>query len=543
MVVERTSVLVVGGSLVGLSAANFLSKFKIPMIVIEKHVGSAVHPRAIGYTPRTIEAFATVGNLVEKIPMSPPNFRLRRISVESLAGKWHHESDWTPKNKSHQEVQKEPPKYSPYHGIAIAQDHLEPILRDSALKLGTDLRQGTELLKFEQDDKKVTAFVKERSNGREYTIEADYMIAADGHKSSIREALSIPRKGRGHIRTLRSVLFRAPLDQYLESGFSQFEIDQPGLKGAFLTTYRDGRWVLMFDDDREKDSVELSSLVQRAIGKETDVEIITTGRWELSALIAEYFSSGRVFLAGDAAHVLPPTRGGFGANTGIEDVHNLAWKLRAVLSGQSSPTLLASYSEERQPVAWLRHQQTFARPDYAKWAGGETDGQMIPILDDIALELGNRYRSSAVLLSKEEEKEYDGPNLPAARRPDEWQGLPGTRAPYVAISYPNSGPQDAPGSSLDLFGSHWVLLSADDRWKEAAARASAAVGVPLKVEIDGQTVHFPSSDSLQKVFGLSPQGAVLVRPDGYIAWRSKVFDDRNFLAAFAKVTSAMIWNK
>eukprot|EP01037_Dinobryon_pediforme_P037101 gene37101-44400_t len=189
----------------------------------------------------------------------------------------------------------------------------------------------------------------------------------------------------------------------------------------------------MFDDDREKDSMEVSSLVQRAIGKETDVEIITTGRWELSALIAEYFSSGRVFLAGDAAHVLPPTRGGFGANTGIEDVHNLAWKLRAVLSGQSSPTLLASYSEERQPVAWLRHQQTFARPDYAKWAGGETDGQTIPILDDIALELGNRYRSSAVLLSKEEKKEYDGPNLPAARRPDEWQGLPGTRAPYVAI--------------------------------------------------------------------------------------------------------------
>src|SRR3954451_23229052 len=96
--------------------------------------------------------------------------------------------------------------------------------------------------------------------------------------------------------------------------------------------------------------------------------VITTGRWVLSALIADRFSSGRVFLAGDAAHTLPPARGGYGANTGIEDAHNLAWKLAAVLEGKSRPELLESYDAERRPIAWLRHDQIFARQDYAAMA-------------------------------------------------------------------------------------------------------------------------------------------------------------------------------
>src|SRR5262249_48332962 len=157
------------------------------------------------------------------------------------------------------------------------------------------------------------------------------------------------RDGRGHMRTLRSVLFRAPLEDYLQKGVSQFEIDQPDLK-AFLTTYGDGRWVLMFSDDKERDEQTLRALVNQAIGRSgLQVELITTGRWELSALIADRFAENRVFLAGDAAHTLPPNRGGFGANTGIEDAHNLAWKLAAVLSGESTPRLLDTYDAERRP--------------------------------------------------------------------------------------------------------------------------------------------------------------------------------------------------
>src|SRR5260370_18844505 len=246
---------------------------------------------------------------------------------------------------------------------------------------------------------------------------ADYMIAADGSKSAIRESLGVARQGRGPIRTIRSVLFRAPLDECLSCGVVQFELEHTGLK-AFLTTYQDGRWVLMFTDDVERDEATLTAAIESAIGRtDLPIEIITTGRWELSALIADTYQSGRIFLAGDAGHTLPPTRGGFGANTGIDDVHNLAWKLEAVLSGKADAALLDTYSQERQPIGWLRHQQTFARPDCAASSNGIAQGEKI--LDDAAMEFGQLYRSAAV----------DGASeaLPPARKPDEWQGQPGKR--------------------------------------------------------------------------------------------------------------------
>jgi 2-polyprenyl-6-methoxyphenol hydroxylase-like FAD-dependent oxidoreductase len=185
---------------------------------------------------------------------------------------------------------------------------------------------------------------------------------------------------------VRSVLFRAPLEEYLQRGISQFSIDQPGLQ-AFLTTYGDGRWVLMFQDDEERDENTLRTLVTKAIGRsDLEIEIVVTGRWEMSALIADSFACGKVFLAGDAAHTLPPNRGGYGANTGIEDAHNLAWKLAAVLSGKSTPKLLDTYDTERRPIAWLRHQQIFARPDYKAYAAGTTEN--VSIIDDQAMDFG-----------------------------------------------------------------------------------------------------------------------------------------------------------
>jgi hypothetical protein len=378
-------------------------------------------------------------------------------------------------------------------------------LRDKAVELGCDLRQGTELVGFEQDGDGVTALLRERASGREHAIRAQYLIAADGSRSAVREALGIARRGRGPIRTIRSVLFRAPLDEYLRSGISQFEIEQPGLQ-AFLTTYQDGRWVLMFTDDNERDPAQLDAAIRQAIGRsDLPIEIITTGRWELSALIADRYSSGRVFLAGDAAHTLPPTRGGFGANTGIEDVHNLAWKLEAVLSGKSSAALLETYSAERQPIGWLRHQQTFARPDYAASSQGIADGE--PILDDAAMELGQLYRSSAILGASAE--------LPPARRPDEWKGQPGTRAPHLRVE--RDGEQT---STLDLFQRGWVLLAADGGWRDAAAEACGRLAIPIEfVDIENDMVS-PENNEFRDYLGIGLTGASLVRPDGYVAWRA-----------------------
>lgn len=461
--------LVVGGSLVGLASAVFLAWHGVRVTLIERHAGSSPHPRAIGYTARTMELFRAVG-LGDRVPEAPADFRLRRVRVESLAGTWFEESAWTDRADGAMP--------SPCTGAAIAQDHLEPVLRDRARELGAELRMSTELVRFAQDAGGVTAVVRDAAGETE--LRAAYLIAADGHRSPVREALGIARSGRGHIRVLRSVLFTAPLDAYLASGVSQFAIAEPDFRG-FLTTYRDGRWVLFLDGDRDHSEAELRAAITRALGRsDLPIELLTTGRWELSALIADRFRADRVFLAGDAAHTLPPSRGGFGANTGIEDAHNLAWKLAAVLRGTAGDGLLDSYDAERRPVAWLRHDQIFAREDYRADAGTHGGATIYP---DAALELGQLYRSSAVIGA--------GPELPPAATPEAWRGQPGTRAPHVWL---------APRlSTLDLLQRGWVVLSDDERWG------------PTTTRLDGAALA---------ALGLAPGGAALVRPDGYIAWRA-----------------------
>jgi putative polyketide hydroxylase len=498
METNSTSVLVVGGGLVGLSAAMFLSFQGVPTVLVERHPGSSPHPRAIGYTPRTMELYRPVG-LTPRIPQAPKGFRLRRVRAESLAGRWFEEAPWTPEDPPAPAVER-----SPYTGAAIAQDRLEPMIRERAVELGADVRLDTELLGFEQDAGGVTARLRRRDGG-EYALRAAYLVAADGHRSPVRTALGIGREGRGHMRTVRSVLFRAPLEEYLRSGVHQFTIDQPGL-AAFLTTYGDGRWVLIFSDDEDRDEETLRSLVSKAIGRsDLEIEIVTTGRWEMSALIADRFVEGRVLLAGDAAHTLPPNRGGYGANTGIEDAHNLAWKLSAVLSGASSPTLLDTYDAERRPIAWLRHQQIFARADYEAHAAGTAAGATI--LDDAAMELGQLYRSTAVLGA--------GDDLPPALRPEQWAGQPGTRAPHLWV---DGG--DGARSTLDLFQRAWVLLADDERWRPAAAQAGEHLGIDVSCLRIGADVQPADPDAFRRAFGLETGGASLVRPDGYVAWRS-----------------------
>lgn len=499
---QHTPVLIIGGSLVGLSASLFLAWRGVPHILIEKHLGSSPHPRAMGFTETTIEHYRAVG-IADRIPQAPRDTRLRRVKVTSLSSDWISETDWTPgqaADRSH--------NLSPCTGAAIAQDKLEPILRNAAQEMGADLRYGVELVSFTQCADHVAAQLRDRDSGFENEITADYLIAADGATSSIRERLGIKRSGVGHLRTLHSVLFSCPeADQYLERGAQQFEIEQDGFRG-FLTTYGDSRWVLMMDDSEERSHEDLSEAVRRALGSDMPFDIITTGQWEMAGRIADCYSEARVFLAGDAAHQLPPTRGGFGANTGIDDVWNLAWKLERVVAGVGPSSLLDTYSAERQPIGFLRHQQTFSRPDYSKWV----DASFKPdtLFSNDALEFGQLVRSSQVIGAL--------PELPSAASPVEWRGQPGTRAPHVWIMK-----GDVKMSTLDLFGRDFVLLTTKHPWTEGVKTLSVTA---ILVEAD---IVFPPETSFGAMFGVGAEGATLVRPDGVVAWRTEsVFNQDDF---------------
>lgn len=511
----QTPVLIVGGSLVGLSASLFLAWRGVPHILVEKHAGSSPHPRAMGYTETTLEHYRMVG-IADQIPQTPQDFRLRRVRATSLAGEWHGDNAWTPG-----EADSHNTGLSPNTGAAIAQDKLEPILRNAALKIGAEHRYSTELLTFEETPEGIVAQLKDKKDGREYPVFASYVIATDGADSKIRDRLGISREGVGLVRTVRSVLFSCPeADQYLTRGAQQFEIEQENFK-AFLTTYNDSRWLLMFVDDIERSDDELRLAIRQALGKEMAFSIITTGRWEMAGRIATRYQKGRIFLAGDAAHQLPPTRGGFGANTGIDDVWNLAWKLQWVLNGTSAAALLETYDQERRPIGWLRHQQTFSRPDYAKWLN--SDFKADPLFSNEAMELGQIVKSASIIGA--------GSELPAAASPSEWKGQPGTRAPHIWITT-SAGEKI---SSLDLLGQGFVLISANPAWKKEAQRLN------LKLVLINKDIYLADESALLETYGITPSGAVLIRPDGIICWRSneslKGGDDYGLENAFRQIAA------
>ncbi|KAK1971612.1 FAD binding domain-containing protein [Colletotrichum sublineola] len=561
---NQAPVIVIGGSLVGLASALFLSARNVPVILIERHTASSRHPRAIGYTTRTLELLKTVGIPPSALDVGnvPPGGRPRRIKVQSLAGEWADEQHWNNGNANPlvagggpggpgggRQAGGKPSTgakvYPPIIGTAIAQDRLEPILRRRAVELGADLRLGWKMTSWSQsaDGVSVTAVDKE---GGQMTVQGSYMVACDGARSVFREALGIRTTGVGHLRSLCSVMFRcAPIERYLERGFVQFTIEgrDDGFE-AFLVSYPDGRWALMWNDDDAAHTMDARAqrdMIRKAVGLGEDdlpdeaVELVAIGHWEMSARIAERFASGRVFLAGDAAHTLPPNRGGYGANTGFADAHNLAWKLAAVREGRADPAVLETYDEERRPVALVRHDQLFARDDYKAYArGGEwaTTGREVRFIDDVAMELGQIYRSRGVVLGLEEGRE-----LPDALRPDEWRGQPGTRAPDVTVST-----SEGEVSSLDLFGRAWVLLSKDEAWRIGAERAGSEAGVECDfVHIGARVTGADEQETFEGSFGVSESGAVLVRPDGFIAWRSVEKGsgfEAGFLEAFRRVSFA-----
>jgi hypothetical protein len=291
-----------------------------------------------------------------------------------------------------------------------------------------------------------------------------------------------------------------------------------GLSGGLVVSYPSD-----MDEWEENFSNEKAiTTVRAAIGQsDLPVEVLGTSTWKMAALVAERFQEGNIFLVGDSAHVMPPS-GGFGANTGISDAYNLAWKLAFVLNGQAGPVLLTSYDCERRPVAELTVEQAYVRSLTRLSVNPASELALVSEEQDHeTVVFGYRYQSCAVFSEANEQlaELFEDPHLPS--------GHPGTRAPHVMLERDGQ-----PLSTLDLFDQHFILFTdtQGEPWRIAASDVSTFLGVALDVYLVGDNADLvDASGDFMNAYGMVAGGAILVRPDGYIAWRSQQGQSANML--------------
>ncbi|MEU0336032.1 FAD-dependent monooxygenase [Streptomyces sp. NPDC006193] len=516
-------VLIAGGGLVGLSLAVFLAQHGITAHLVERRDHTSAVPRGRSLNVRSMEVFRAAG-LEPALRGAPPSV-LRDFPEIARA------ATLTGPETFHA-VRPAPESYariSPTTPLMVDQNAVEPVLREHADRAGCALRFGTELLSFRQDPAGVTAHLRDLRSGRDRTVRARYLIAADGHRSQIRERLGITT-GPAHdsVRYV-SIPFAADLGPALRGRrLALCYLQRPAPRTVLTRLDSPERWVLMVPADIVGDDPSQEhcrALVRQAVGwDDAPVRLLrqkdtALDRWELSSWVADRYRDRRVLLAGDAVHVTPPA-GGLGGNTGIQDAHNLAWKLALVLRGLAGDALLDTYEEERRPVAVAAC--AFSLASQRDRTGGThrpapADGAPAPAPGDpLAVILGHRYRSAAVAGDHEPGTPTPpAPTPPAPAPVAEWNGDPGSRAPHLPLVR-----HGARISSLDLYGKHFVLLAGPraDRWARAAR--SAGLPVPLHVHQLGHDITDPQG-AWPRAHGVTDAGAVLVRPDGFVCWRAR----------------------
>ncbi|GLV61533.1 FAD-binding monooxygenase [Bacillus mycoides] len=508
-------VLIVGGGLSGLASALFLAKHNIEYLLIERHPSTAIHPKAGGITFRTMELFRELGleQRIRSAGKALENCR-GRIAVHTIAEANKEELAKAQYGNDEKLLQKIE-EISPSKQTACYQITLEEMMLLEAKTLGGQLSFYHELVSFEQKENGVIATIRDRKTEKESVIHCDYVIAADGAKSKTREQLGITTEGRGTIGGYyMNIYFEADLSEFIQGdafGFSM--VLHPDVLGALIPVDNERRWIYHVSYDPLKGegpedfTIErCKQIIQTVIGSTNiESEILSVLPWEATESTAVKFQDNRVFLVGDSAHIMPPT-GGFGSNTGIQDAHNLAWKLAAVIKGAAKPKLLETYHEERYPVAKLT---TDHASSILFRAAGREEGNLSN-LDSLAVTVGYQYCSEAII---------DESNTPHRMDIVDLNGRPGTRAPHFWGTY-----EGKEVSILDLFGSNFVLLSGGESsaWTEAANVVSSRLGVKIKVYQVGLAGDFiDQGNFFRKLYGIENGGAVVIRPDGFIGWRTE----------------------
>jgi 2-polyprenyl-6-methoxyphenol hydroxylase-like FAD-dependent oxidoreductase len=479
---QAVDVLIVGGGLVGLTAALLLRAHGVTVTLAEKQASASPQPKARRLHMRSMEIYRQLGLA-----------RLVHDAARDLAGHDHMaigrtlaQAEQLPLWQAGSAGSAEVP--SPEPPCLLSQDLLEPLLREAAVRAGADVCFDTELLSFTQSDDRVDAQLRSGRKGDLTRISARYLIAADGARSPVREFLGITRSGNGFTgKPSVSVYFTADLAEVVRGReFNLCQITHEAVPGALASVDGRRRWVFMSSGgDLERD---WPALLRSALGVPApDLEVLSVLAWRPEMRVARRYRAGRVFLAGDAAHVMPPFAAS-GANTGIADAHNLAWKLANVLEGQAGAGLLDSYDAERRPAGWFAADESARRSQQLRDRSAPDPGLAHPY---VLAAGGFQYTAGALIASP---LDLDDPEPTTRFEPC---GRVGTRVPHRWLDPEHTR------STIDLAGPGWALLT-----------RSEPPAVPVPAGLPGVAVHRTGAADF-----LGEDELVLLRPDHIVAWR------------------------
>ncbi|WP_165422887.1 FAD-dependent monooxygenase [Ktedonosporobacter rubrisoli] len=524
---QHTPVLIVGAGGAGLSLSLLLQQQGIASVLIERRSDVSWYPRARNLNFRSLEILRGLGLSSEAHAVGARPSRL--IRKESLASRQQEEvlDPITLFEGAFEDITPEPVVwYCP-------QSRLEPLLLTHARRRDIDVRYNTELVSFTQDDTAVTVTLQDRTTGRREVLSFDYLLAADGAHSKVREKLGLPGKGYGALEEyFLFIYFRANWRQFMQENESAGDvllIENSTVNALFMRAEKDLGMLTIRYRPAQGQSAEVytrercQDLLRAAIGDPNiPFELLDISPWRAAEHVADQFQQGRVFLVGDAAHTMPPYEG-LGVNMALQGAQNLVWKLAATIKGQASPELLSTYTTERHPVTWMAAEQSLAgmmeRPELkqhslfarteeerAKLAKQPPAPLFVPIL-------GYRYRSDAIVSEEAVPPSQQGIELLGSM---ELNGQPGTRVPHLWVE--RSGQRL---STLDLFDGSFVLFtgSGGASWCEAASAVAEKLGIKLSAYRIGPSWDLLDVENGWHKLGISPEGVMLARPDGFVAWR------------------------
>ncbi len=501
----RVPVLIVGAGAGGLATSALLAKHGVRSLLVEKRREIFLYPKARNLSFRSLEILRGLG-LSDEVHAVAEHVSAMVVKPALNSADEQLAIDIDAVFAGLSELSPEPAaQYCP-------QSRLEPMLLAETRRRGSEVRYGTELSSLELDEAGVTAVVRDRDSGESETIRADYLVAADGVHSHIRNLLGIKTSGYGALPIyVVFVYFRAPWTKFVShlGDGDAVQVKNADVDGIFLVVEDDfGMFITTYFPGKGETADQFTpqrcrEVLTKAIGEQIDIDIIEVAAWQPYEQVADQFHCGHAFLVGDSAHTMPPFKAG-GANTAIQSAHNLAWKLAAVLQGAAAPALLATYQTERHPIGRFAARQSLTGPTVAVLPLGD-DRPQLPAEEEcsmFALLIGYRYHSAAIVTG-EAPLDPDAVQLVA-----ELRGQTGTRVPHVWI-----GQGGERVSTLDLLGPGFTVLTGDERWRAAVTSASAAFGIPI-------TMHRIGDDAWGEVTGLAPDGALLIRPDDFVGWRA-----------------------